>query len=938
MIYTQAESFLDTQLRVQFAKYLAPNGIHIDFRHLKIGWGLPLKLRLSGVSLIGGGLPQGEVEEVSLGLNWIGDITNWEEFYPDVGIEIKNPKFTWESKADTQEPVAPKLNSSAGVPIQSLSDLRLKAPQIKNLRFQFEVEGAQFEMKKGKERLVSIKDLHLKAGFEAFESPVVLNLAGLVKIEKSPLPIWLPVSLDASMKLEQGELSVVKAEAKVLSLAANLKGKVNLNTQEMQLQMQAEVPELEKVPVPTGYGLPFNAWKGALKASVSAEGSFQSPLVLGSLELLNSRLNLALENGDLKAAGPLVMGLQLDFKFSSTFEVRKLDGNLDLTATEISYEKLFKKPADVPLRIGARGRTERLIYIDVLSVKLAQLEAEVSGSIDLGQRTQWPASLRVNIRPTNLVGLENFFLPLSQHLMTGSVSLNGTIRGDLKQPSMAKVMISELALKKFSTQVKYQNSEMILDGPVAMNLEGTLDMENLNVQAGTATLFADLSGMRIKYLNLFSKKQNEMLKVNLKAEKKGNKLTLRSSELGTFAGLIQISGEPPLGVSAPMALQLDCKSLSLNQIRSWFPSHQMLIPDGESQFSVSLVGRLDPEAVLRSSLAVKATVGARISKLSIVKSEPAETVTTVKAKPKPPEAFLNPDPLLKLMQLNLNLALGELELAALRAQGINLKAEVREGMVSSSLSIQRVFDGSMTLPRFKLNLFQKDPVIGFEFSGQKLKIEKMLSWALPQYERLIRGEADLTAVGNVKLPWAPDFVESVDAGGDLRLENGVLNTVELGEMFKGLMSSIPGLDPQVIAARGPLQAKMSARFRVKEAQVNLSPFQAITARKEELFLKGGLDSNLNMDLVGSLFLREALSGPFYEANKDAEGRLEIPLQLQGVATKPEFKFAQESIAKMAAKTIEFEKKKVLQKVESQVEKQAKELADDLKKKAQDLFK
>jgi hypothetical protein len=948
LIYTQAEPFLDTQLRVQFANNLAPRGIHIDFQKVNIEWRVPLGLRLIGVSILGTGLPQGEIEEVKVSLGWVGELKKIDEVFPEVGIHFKNPKLTYTIAPEKEEPQAPKLNPrSKTLPIQNLADLGQMIPKIKNLQFNLEVEGAEFEFRRAKERILSVRDLHFRTYFENLASPIILNFASLVKFEKIPLSFWMPVSVDTNMKLENGQLNILKSEIKVLSLASSLTGSLDLNREEIQLKLRAEVPELEKVPVPSGYGLPFTAWAGALKASFSAAGPWQSPSIDGDVELLRSSFRVALESAELKASGPMTANLQVGFRSGASFEIKKLDAKADLTALEISYGEIFKKPISTPLTLAARGRVDQLVHIDALAFKLAQLGADISGSVDLGKKSQLPASLMVKIHPTDLVGLENFFLPLSQHLMTGSVSLNGSIKGDLNLPSRAKVLISDLNLKNFSTQIKLKTPGLQLEGPIAINLEGRLAMENLKVQSGKVTLYADLSGLWIRYLNLFFKKQNELLKIGLNAEKNGNKLSLRSSQLSSQAGIIQFSGEPPMGAAAPMDLSLDCKGLNLTQLRSWFPSHQRLIPDGDAQFSIRFSGSMDPEQIMKSPMVIRANIAARIPKYVMVRSEPpAETVQTIKPKPTPPQAFLNSEPLLKNMQLGLNIGLGEFELAPLKAQGVVIKGDIKNGVVNSSLSIQNIFDGSMTLSRLRVDLFQVDPILNFEFIGQKLKIEKILAWAMPLYERLIRGEAELNARGSAKVPWAPDFVDSLDVGGDFKLENGVLSTLELGEMLKGAMSSIPGLKSEAISSRGPMQAKMSGRFRVKESQLGLNPFQALTSRHEELFLKGRLDSNLNMDLSGSLFLVEALSGSFFEANKDPQGRLEIPLELHGVATRPEFKFAQDSISKMTAKAVEFEKKKLVQKVETQVkakidselEKTKKDLSQDLKKKAQDFFK
>ncbi|MBK7963604.1 MAG: hypothetical protein IPK04_21865 [Bdellovibrionales bacterium] len=155
---------------------------------------------------------------------------------------------------------------------------------------------------------------------------------------------------------------------------------------------------------------------------------------------------------------------------------------------------------------------------------------------------------------------------------------------------------------------------------------------------------------------------------------------------------------------------------------------------------------------------------------------------------------------------------------------------------------------------------------------------------------------------------------------------------------------------------------MKSNFTLKNGQFELKPFDAITTRKEQILVTGTANLKMDLNLKGSLFLVDQfVGGSFFEANKDSLGRLEIPLHIRGNAMKPEFKFAQETISIMLGKTFEFEKRKFAKKAEDEVKKelqtkvdQAKvqaqkqleqkkaeaqnKMAEELKKKAQQLFK
>lgn len=81
----------------------------------------------------------------------------------------------------------------------------------------------------------------------------------------------------------------------------------------------------------------------------------------------------------------------------------------------------------------------------------------------------------------------------------------------------------------------------------------------------------------------------------------------------------------------------------------------------------------------------------------------------------------------------------------------------------------------------------------------------------------------------------------------------------------------------MLASRGPLQARILANFKMKNGQVELAPLDATTLRKEQLLVRGTANLKMDLDLSGSLFLvDQIISGPFYEANKDASGRWKFP--------------------------------------------------------------
>jgi hypothetical protein len=89
---------------------------------------------------------------------------------------------------------------------------------------------------------------------------------------------------------------------------------------------------------------------------------------------------------------------------------------------------------------------------------------------------------------------------------------------------------------------------------------------------------------------------------------------------------------------------------------------------------------------------------------------------------------------------------------------------------------------------------------------------------------------------------------------------------------------------------------------------------------------------MNVDLQGQVSLVDlAGCGDFCEANKDAKGRVVIPINILGNAMNPELSFAGDTIKQMIGKLAEHELKKKRKGLEDQIKK-------DLEGKLKGLFK
>src|SRR5690606_18428907 len=143
------------------------------------------------------------------------------------------------------------------------------------------------------------------------------------------------------------------------------------------------------------------------------------------------------------------------------------------------------------------------LNINSLSIKFAQINAGGSGNVSFSDPKSLPAKISFYIQPTELKGLEQFILPLSQHPLSGSIEAKASLDGDLKNTAQSKINISQLSVKNLATRIKYNTGDIFLDGPIAVNLTSKLSIDKLAVNSGSATVSANLSGLKIKHKDLF---------------------------------------------------------------------------------------------------------------------------------------------------------------------------------------------------------------------------------------------------------------------------------------------------------------------------------------------------------------------------------------------------------------------------------------------------
>lgn len=935
----QIDSIVESKIHEISKTQLEPQGILLDFSDISIGLGFPIQIVMDNVSIKKGNATKLDIDKISAKVAMIDGYFKTSQFFPDLDITILNPKLSMVLE-ETPKNAPP---SQSGFPIRSLEEAVAGVPAIKNLKLLLKIENLNAEINEPFAKLLAIQNSNLQVSFQSLQAPIFLNIRASVKAEKSPLPIWIPIELNSQLQLREGILNSAQSDLKILALNTRSRGQIDFNKKKIALQILAQVPALEKVPIPSSLNLPFKSWKGSLDSKINVVGSFSQPLIDGFLNLKNFLIQLQFKSESAQAQGLVGGNIQAEFQSGPLgVAVRNTSLDLDMTQLDFTQGKMLKKPKGTPFTVKTQLSYDQNLTFQSLSLKFAQIDASGSGSIGMSSPQAMPAQISFSVQPTSLSGLEKFILPLSQYPLSGSLAVKASINGDLKNASQSKIQINDLSLKNVATQIKYSTPEMHLEGPITLNVESKLSIDRLAVNSGSATVTSNLSGLKIKYKDMFTKNAGEPLTLNLSAIQKGRSLNLRSSQIQTSAGTIGFSGTPPISPASPMNLVIDSKSLNLTKIKSWLPSFQKQIPDGTANFTTSLSGRFDTANFMKSPMNINLRMSANIPKYSMAKKEAAPPAKGTSASSKT-DSFLPNEPLMRQLKGSFNISIGEFTMDTLKAEQVSVQSQITSGNMTASANIKKVFGGEIAAKSIKLNLLQNDPLIHFDVQSPNLRLEQALAWSMPQFQKMISGSTQLKIQGASKMPSSPQFMQSLSATGNFKMDNGLVNVATIADMAKGFTSKVPMLDTSKLLPSGPVPMKILSQFQIKNSQVQFSPFQAVTAKKEEINVKGNLNLDMNVNMSGSLFLVDIGSNSsFIQANKDAQGRLEIPLQIQGSALKPEFKYAEGTISRMTQKTVQFEKTKLTQKAKAQVnkeiDKQKEKLKDSVKDKLKDLFK
>lgn len=862
-------------------------------------------------------------------------LTNWK---PDLKIEISEAEINY----DLERAKNPTQTGSAA-PVAMPTTLRDFNPSIKrieDLTMNLEIKNLKLRLTKNQKLFLQLEQVHVLSSVTSLDQPVFLSFTTQLLANNPIVPFWIPVSIQSQLNWQNSALQIQSADINILGLTSRSRGEINLSNNKIMLDSRIQAKDLSQIPLALK-DFPIRKWAGAIDLGISVNGTIQAPMIRGAIALSKANLDLAINQPPLRASGRATGDVSANFIWNGELKVPALSWNVDLQEAEFKYADLFHKPSNYALNSSGKLILDHELQFENLKAQLGGMSIQLSGVY----RRANESDLNLNIPITNLSGMEKLFLPIARNPLSGRLALQASLKGRIEDKNQIRIEIPHIKLENISSTFEFKNDSFSLDGPMKLNLNGSLSAEGSNLLSGGFDLDGDFSGLQVQFKDFFKKSRGDLAKINLKATKQGSKFQLRNSQLQTFAGNFDFSGEPPLHPTADFHMVIESKSLDLTKMMSWFPKYEKTLPKTWLRTKIEVSGAMNHDDFMNSPIQTFANFEIKIPQMLLPKIIESEKPKTTDREAAPTKAYLDNKPLIKGLNVSAKFDIGEFVMQPYEAQGITLHTDLKNLQLTARGNIQKLFGGSAEIKSLMVPLDKALPEIKFAVNASSIRIEKVTATMIPQFEKLIQAQAKAEVIGTSPWPTSKNFLPGIDVSGKFQLNNGVLNTIELTNMLKDVIAKIPQAKSEVITQRGPLQITEGfANFKMQSGKIQFDPFDAKTARRDELNVSGSLDLMMSLDLKGKLALADGVQnlGPIYEANKDDQGRLVIPLEIKGNALRPEMKVAQEIIGKMLAKTVEYEKNKAVVSTKHQItnaiDKKKSELEKDVKKKLESLFR
>lgn len=927
-------NFLKAQIETRGSQALEGT---LTIGNLRLLWGYPFQIQIDQLDLATKKNNERiSIQKIVLQASLKEGLKSFNSPHPVLAVKTQ--------KAKIHLLLRPKPTPSESAPPTSMKNslpdsfrVALAPLKLKDLSFDIDFNETQILIERLLEDLSSekytLQASKIKVSSVGLDQPISVLLQGNLS---TPYPqlVQLPIDFQTQVFWSQKWIQLPKIHLSFMGLQSEGSGRTTVDLETHLWKTAIQIKELSKIPMDL-MKLPFKIEQGSLifALEVAKNGASTPWEAKGNISLLGVKGNIQVESEKFQLRGPLALDISSLFSAQgSAFSFSNLKLSADATSAEIQVPKVFKKSSNIPLvtKIDGQGNLEGA-QLESVSLQLGAAQVFAKGTFSRKGRSNF----NLKIPPLSLNGFESFFPPLASYPATGTLSLESRIVGNIMEPKSLEIDILDLQAQRIQTQLQWnkEDQSLSLQGPASLDLKAKGKILNFIPVGLIAQGKLDTSGMGVSYKDLFKKSRGQRMTLEFNTSQIPNGIQLNKAYLQTNFGSFQAQGTLPMDLSQAVDLRSSFSDFNFVRASESIPLLKKYLSAGSLDGGIQLKGKINTQQFLDSPLTTDVRLNLKVPEFSYSSGSPkAEETVKDKKVPYDPKPFFEKKSFYDGLQVNLRAEIQNVKYNDLRLQGLQTQVNLTRGMnLQTTLSIKDIFGGSFSLKDLKIPLYAKEPSLTGNSIVRNLDMGRTLSWGLPSLKELVQGQANGNFNFKSSLPQNPKFLDNLFVKGKVEIPQGRMETLRFVSMAKSALSKIPQVGEKVPEDVGPLDAKITADFELMNQVLKLTSFEALTTQQDLVKVKGSIKLTKDVDLNGEIALASApVKGSFKEANSDPQGRLLIPVLVQGNLTNPQLSFVTSSLQAMIQKMIQYEGNKL----KARAQEEAQKFAEQKKQEAQ----
>lgn len=282
------------------------------------------------------------------------------------------------------------------------------------------------------------------------------------------------------------------------------------------------------------------------------------------------------------------------------------------------------------------------------------------------------------------------------------------------------------------------------------------------------------------------------------------------------------------------------------------------------------------------------------------------------------------------------MSLGQLDYDGLKFTGITTQGNLKGGQIQGAAKIQSAFGGIVEVKSYAVSMLTDPMKVQSEISTQGVDVQKLTEWFSPEWKESVGGKLQSTVKLQTvfPLPEEVSVMKAVNASGQFKITQFFLKSGQINQMIHKKIEAIPGLGQKVNLKEQTVHATVDGKFSLAKGIMNLPTLRMVTEQNDDIQLDGQILADERLKLKGVAHLNNPpVRGTVLAANSDKEGRLVVPLAVEGTITDPSPQILDVTVKTLLENTVKYEVKQQSKKAESKVketlEKEAKKLLDGL---------